>query len=308
MGLFVAGLSIVGFAVSNLWRGFARLGSDGKRGDMFWPSSKLTQPYRIPDAVLFAAVALTVGVIGYAAFLRALQYYTQPWYYITIVAFVACGLDVLYGAWPITTRPQVLPMLLRGVRMTVAVALLCLVVMPDWEEMPTRHTNVDLLGQRLESLAKKDDVILVPRWECAITLCRYYPGPAEVVSLPPIDDHRFHRYDLVLHQIITTDPIPPVLTKLENVLRSGHHVFVAGELPFPSAPLALPTTSPVYRDPNGGWHGVPYDSAWPLRVGRFLRVHALRVGRIEVPVPREARVQEFERLDFMMLDGWRQTP
>jgi hypothetical protein len=311
VGLFVAGLSIVAsFAISNLWRGFARLRIRTENADTCSGrfTSKLTQPYRIPDAVLFAAVALTVGVVGYAAFLRALQYYTQPWYYITIVAFVACGLDVLYGAWPIATRPQVLPMLLRGVRMAVALALLCLVVMPDWEEMPTRHTNVDLLGQRLESLAKKDDVILVPRWECAITLCRYYRGPAEVVSLPPIDDHRFHRYDLVLQQIITTDPIPSVLTKLENVLRSGHHVFVAGELPFPSVPLALPTTSPVYRDPGGGWHGVPYDSAWPLRVGHFLREHALRVGRIEVPVPRQARVQEFEKLDFMMLDGWKQTP
>jgi hypothetical protein len=187
-------------------------------------------------------------------------------------------------------------------------SLLCLVSLPDWEEMPTRHTNVDLLGARLRLLAEKDDVILVPRWECAITLCRYYRGPAKVVSLPPINDHRFHRYDLVLRQIITTDPVPPVLTKLESALRSGHHVFVAGKLPFPSVLPSLSTDSPVYRDPNGGWHGVPYDSAWPLRVGHFLRIHALRVGRIEVPVPLQARVKEFEKLELIRLDGWRPAP
>jgi hypothetical protein len=73
-------------------------------------------------------------------------------------------------------------------------------------------------------------------------------------------------------------------------------------------PPAFSTDSPVYRDPNGGWHGAPYDSAWPLRVGHFLRTHALGVSRIEVPVPLQARVQKFERLNFIMLDGWSQTP
>jgi hypothetical protein len=311
LGLVVVGLSIVtSFALSHFRRRF--LHQRIRREDVESASGpvppNLAQPYPLPDAMLFAAVALIVGVVGYALFLRGLQYYTQPWYYISLVAFVACALDVLFGAWPVTTRHQVLPLLLRGVRVTVALSLLCFVSLADWAEMPTRHTNVDLLGARLRLLAKKDDVILVPRWECAITLCRYYRGPAEVVSLPPINDHRFHRYDLVLRQIITTDPVPPVLTKLESALRSGHHVFVAGELPFPLVLPPLPNHLSVYRDSNGDWHGSAYDLAWPLRVGHFLRMHALRVGRIEVPVPLQARVKEFEKLELIKLDDWRPAP
>jgi hypothetical protein len=310
-GLVVVGLGIVAaFAVSPLWLGFAR--QRMPRGDAESAPrpflSKLRQPYPLPDAILFAAVALIVGVVGYATFLRALQYYTQPWYYIALVAFVACALDVLFGAWPIATRRRILPLLLRSVRVMVALSLLCLVSLPDWEEMPTRHTNVDLLGERLRVLAKKNDVILVPRWECAITLCRYYRGPAEVVSLPPINDHRFHRYDLVLRQIMTTDPVAPVFTKLESALGSGHHVFVAGELPFPSVLPPLPTASPVYRDPNGGWHGVPYDLLWPLRVGHFLRVHASGVSQTDLFLPARVRVQEFENLKLIVLEGWRPAP
>ena len=91
-------------------------------------------------------------MIGYAVFLRALHYYTQPWYYITLVAFAACTLEVLFGAWPATAKPQILPSLLR--RSRLAVALLALLYgTADWEEMPVRHTNMDLLAARLRPLA-----------------------------------------------------------------------------------------------------------------------------------------------------------
>lgn len=305
VGLVVAGLCLVA-TLGSLYFCHRRKTVRRERLDRASDRVSLRKigPYPFPDAMLYAAVALIAGVVGYTAFLLALQYYTQPWYYITLAAFVACTLDVIFGAWPIVTSSSVLTLLWPGVRITTAVALLCLVVLPAWEEMPTRHTNVDLLGERLQSLAQKDDVIVVPRWECAITLCRYYRGPAVIVSLPPIDDHRFHRYDLVFDQIITTDSVPPVLTKIESALKSGHHVFVTGELPFPAALPALPDTLPVYRDSNGEWHGVPYDSAWPLRVGHFLRLHALHIGRAEIPPRLGARVQEFEKLDFLTLDGW----
>ena len=143
---------------------------------------------RIPPSILFATVTLAVGMAGYAGFLRILSYFTQPWYYITLVAFVACILEILLGIWPATTKARIC---LRLVRIAVAIFLLCIAVWPAWKELPTRHTNVDLIAARLQSLTTADDLVVVPSFECAIPLFRYYQGPAEVISIPPIDDHRF---------------------------------------------------------------------------------------------------------------------
>ncbi len=257
----------------------------------------------VPDAMLFTVVGLVIGVAGYAAFLRVLNYYTQPWYYITLAVFAACALDVLFGAWPPITRFAVGSHCLR---IAAAISLLSLTGLPAWEEMPTRHTNVDLLSNKLQALATKGDVILVPRWECGITLSRYYHGPAEVITIPPITDHRFHRYDLILNEMMTPDALKTTIARFEEALRSGHRVFVAGVLPFPSSDFSPPILPPAYRDAEGRFHGSgSYDRAWHLQAGHFLRSHATHGAPLEVPVPGGAPVQGFEKLDLFVLEGWR---
>ena len=308
LGLFIVGLGVVAsVAASQFYRGLARRRTTAEEAEAMPSTSLLNrdQSPALPDAVLFAAVALFVGVTGYAAFLRMLHYYTQPWYYITLVAFVACGLEVLFGAWPVTAGHRTFPILLRGGRLAAGIALLCFTGLSDWEEMPVRHTNVDLLAARLRPLAASGDVILVPRWECAIPLARYYRGPAEIISLPPIDDHRFHRYDLVLRQMMTPDPLRPVLARLEEVLRSGHRVFIAGTLAFPDPAHPLPVLSPAYRDADGVWHGGAYGNVWELQAGELLHAHVVKGGLIDVPIPGNARVNAFEDLELAVAEGWR---
>jgi hypothetical protein len=307
LGLFVVGLgAVVSSAALQLWRSFARQRINEENPEH---SSSISpnrdRSHSLPDAALFAAVALVVGVIGYAAFLRMLHYYTQPWYYITLLAFVACALDVIFGVWPITASDRVLPLLLQSSRLAAGLGLLCFAGLPDWDEMPVRHTNVDLLAARIRPLAASGDVILVPRWECAIPLARYYRGPAEIISLPPIEDHRFHRYDLVLRQMMMPDPLRPVLARLEEVLQSGHRVFIAGTLSFPDAGHPLPVLPPAFRDAGGTWHGGAYGNLWQLQVGELLHAHAVRGGLIDVPIPGKARVQQFEELELAVAEGWR---
>jgi hypothetical protein len=310
LGLLLAGFAAVAsVAAPRLWhrrngpRPIVERPESGSSYSCLTP--KEDRPRSLPDAVLFAASALITGIIGYAVFLRMLHYYTQPWYYITLVAFAACALEVVFGAWLVTARRPTLPLFLQSGRLAAGLALLCFTALPDWDEMPVRHTNLDLLAERLRPLADSGDVILVPRWECAIPLSRYYRGPAEIITLPPITDHSLHRYDLVLRQMMTADPIHPVLTRLGEALRSGHRVFLAGTVsaPNPGSPLLIPP--PAYRDAGGGWHGGDFYSAWQLQIGQFLITHSTRAGHIAVPIPGNARVQEFENLELGMAEGWR---
>lgn len=295
------GLTAVGLGAAIVARTPARLKQRGME-DGLQPHDSLE---RLPAAVLFAAVALVAGVAGYAVFLRMLNYYTQPWYYVTLAAFAACALDAVFGAWPAVARLRVFPTLLRGARIAVALLLIAFAVPLAWEEMSTRHTNVDLIAARIEKLARKGDLILVSRWECAITFSRYYQGPAEVVTLPPLEDHRLHRYDAVLRQMMAREPHQPVLARMGEVLRSGHRVFFAGSLPFDQAHLPPPTVPPMYRDPNGGWHGAPFNAVWQLHAAHFLRTHAAGAVQIQVPVPGGVQVQKFENLYLGLAEGWR---
>jgi hypothetical protein len=299
LGLLFVGLGVAAsFAGAGLRRGPGLRQTTAETSDP-------DQSHSLPDSVLFAASALTVGIVGYAAFLRALHYYTQPWYYITLVAFAACALEVIFSAWPVTAKDRMLPVLLRSGRLVAGLGLLCFAALPDWEEMPVRHTNLDLLAARLRPLASSGDVIVVPRWECAIPLARYYRGPAEIITLPPIADHRFHRYDLVLRQMMTPYPLQPVLARLEEVLRSGHRVFLAGTLPFPGLDRPLSSPPPAYRDARGNWHGGNYFTIWDQQVAQLLTVHAARGGFIKIPVPGNARVHEFEKLELGVMEEWR---
>ncbi len=259
---------------------------------------------RLPAAVLFGAVALVVGVAGYAAFLRMLNYYTQPWYYVTLAAFAACTLDVVLGAWPASGNRNFPAIILRCLRPSVALGLICFTVPLTWYELPTRHTNVDLIASQFQKFSREGDVIVIPRWECAISFCRYYHGQAEVVTIPPIADHRFHRYDLVLAQMKTKDAEQPVLDRMEKALRAGHRVFLADALPLPAADAPLPTLRPPYQNPNGAWHGDRYYAVWNAYVGRFLRAHATRAERIEIALPPGIKVQKFEELEPGVVAGW----
>jgi hypothetical protein len=137
------------------------------------------------------------------------------------------------------------------------------------------------------------------------------------MTLPPISDHRLHRYDLFLAQMMTANPLSPVLARLEDVLRSGHRIFLVGTIPFPEPDQIQPTLPPAYQDAGGRWHGgfrAPwqfhgdYRTVWEHQTGHFLRVNATGAVRIDIPVPENANVQSYENLELSVIQGWKQTP
>ncbi len=250
---------------------------------------------KLSPPILFAAVTMLTGLVGYICFLHLLGYYTQPWYYIALAVFVACLLDIIFGSWPKT----------KLVGPIIALGLLCFAAPPAWSEMKHRHTNADLIAARLEGISKEGDVVLLPRWECAISFVRYYHGPAEVVTVPLVSDHRFHSYDLIIAQMKTPDAHLPVLAKIEEALRSGHRVFIAGELKMPDSNATRTVLRPFYRDENGLPHGSGYYAAWQLYVGQFVGTHAAKVSGIPHRLSGYEDVLEYEKLALSVAEGWR---
>jgi hypothetical protein len=252
--------------------------------------------------VLYAGVTCLVAIPAYAVFLRVLSYYTQPWYYITLTILVASTFDIIFGAWD---EQATISKILRSLRLVIAIGLICLAGLPAWEEMPTRHTNVDLVAARLRLDAAKDDLIVTSHWQYAVSLCRYYHGPAKIMTLPPIDDHRFHRYDLALWAMKNPEPFRPAASQMEKTLRGGHKVFIVGGLPPPRPGVPPPRVSLGYRQPDGMWHGGNYDAVWPVLAGYFVYAHAARYTQIPIPVPNRERVQRHEHLALTLVEGWR---
>lgn len=262
---------------------------------------------RLAGAVLFAAVTLVVGVIVYAAFLRALSYATEPWYYLTLVVLAGCLLEVIISTGPqeATTRQ-----LLRIGCLVLPAILLSVMFFLDWKILPVRLTNADLIGESLRDLGREGDLVIVPSWAHAIPLSRYYHGPAALVTLPPLADHRMHRYDLILQAMAAPeDPLGPVLSRIEKVLRSGRRIFLAGQISFPSAKSVPPSiVPPAYRDAMGRWRGQDPQLSWQNRTGYFLRQHARRAVELKVSLPGDGSILDYENIELGLIEGWRDQP
>ena len=104
---------------------------------------------------------------------------------------------------------------------------------------------------------------------------------------------------------------------MENALRTGHRIFIVGDLPFLKSEVVPPTLSPAFQDASGHWHGgyrAPwqilgdYSTVWDFQAGHFLRSKATNAHKIDVPVPDNARVQDYEDLGLSVVQGWNQTP
>ena len=191
-----------------------------------------------PDLALFGAIALVLGVAGFGVFLKMTGLPTQLWYYIPGLCFAAVCCDA------IASRAN--PIVRVGV-LALAVAALFVSVSPStFAALRWRQTNGDLIAAQVAGSAAPDDLIIVHPWYLGLTYNYYYRGAAKWTTLPPIEDYRFHRYDLIKEKLATANAIAPVLAQVETILRSGHRVWIVGEVTAP------PAGAPVPPRPAGG--------------------------------------------------------
>jgi hypothetical protein len=93
-----------------------------------------------------------------------------------------------------------------------------------------------------------------------------------------LSDHRFHRYDLVKEQLATENPIVPVLERVARVLRSGHRVWLVGNIPMPQPNQPPPADLPPAPRSAYAWDEEYYSYVWGLQLSDLLLRNAAEFG------------------------------
>ncbi len=251
------------------------------------------------DAILFCLVMMVVGIAALYLFLYILSYVTRPWYYLSLLALTGTCIDGLTGA------------LMRGptrrvIRLAAVLLFACATVFPATRAVRNRLTNIDIVAARIQSLSSPGDVVVVAQWADGVTFFRYYRGVARWATIPPIGFHRFHRYDLVGHQMLASDQagrVRSVIDAATEALRRGHSVFIVGSLQM-TPDSAEPEALPAARLPFQPLGELPYSRQWTRMVGYFLQRHSAYLAT--VPVPAELPINGYEHPQVHVARGWRE--
>jgi hypothetical protein len=262
--------------------------------------SRLRRPApdgELPDLPLFGGIALVLGTIGFGVFLKLTGLPTQLWYYIPGLCFAAVCCDAIVSRTP--------PIARAGALVLAIVTLLISVSPSAFASLRWRQTNCDLVAAEVTRSADAADLVIVHPWYFGLTYSYYYRGAAKWTTLPPLADYRFHRYDLLKEQLATTNAIAPVLARLEATLRSGHRIWIVGNI------SATPAGAPIPRDPpvapNGplGWSDHPYTEAWGNEAGYFLIQHITNATLVIDPATNAVPINPDERVTLVVASGWR---
>ncbi len=242
------------------------------------------------DLAAYAGTAMVVSGAAFAVFLKAADLPTQTWYYTTLMAFVALCLDAILATAHRWARPAL------GV---LAVGIGVLALAGGRGALESRRTNIDTLAARVGSEATGGDLVIVHPWYCGATFARYYTGAAAWTTLPPLADHRLHRYDLLKVELQKPQPIAPVLERVAATLRAGHRVWLVGWIPLDGTPP--PEIRPAPDNP-WGWFDESYSIVWAMQAGYFIARHATQGEVVSAPSP--SGVSSFENLGAYVVGGW----
>lgn len=241
-------------------------------------------------------VYVTVTAIGcpvaLLAFFKSASANLEPWHVASLIAISALCLDAIL-AWT-----RLLRALRGGLAVLAAVALVP--ISSSW--VGVRQTNVDLLATFIATTGHEGDIVVLNPWFLGLTFTRYYRGRAPWITIPPIQDVRIHRYDLVKEQMRNAETMVPVYRAMQTALRSGHRVWLVGGAQFlpPDQPPEILPPAPLAPT---GWQHPPYYRAWSRGVGRFVQAHAVNVT--VAPVKSDQAIWRTEGAILMVAHGWR---
>ena len=244
------------------------------------------------DLAVFSGVTLLGGAAMFWVFLRYANFPVQPWYFLPPVALAAMCFDA------VLPRPagKFRAVFFGGLAAVMVIATMFSVRLLDY-----RFTNVDQFAKKVSAQAAKNDLVIVAPWQIGITFARYFRGPGEWTTVPPMEDHTAHRFDLVQLKMANTNVMQPMLEKVSAQLRSGGAVWVVGDIndvKSSNAPASLPP--PPLK--ASGWNETPYRITWNNQLGWLLHHHATNIECLDKGFAEDVNLNE--RVGFYKVTGW----
>lgn len=245
--------------------------------------------------MIYFTTALVAAVLFHLFFLLRLGLQPRSWYFLILLAPAALALDAILAGG---SAPP-----LRLGRAGLALLLALLFVPACYAEVRLRQSNADLVAETLKQQTHPGDLILVSPWYYGVSLQRYF-GTNGFTTLPPMQEIRIHRYDLMKNQMESENPIGPLLQEVGRTLRSGHALWVAGLFQFP--PPGPP--QPVYPPYHGGMNMADstYFSSWMFQISRIVQARATSGGQVRIPVPGGATIHPAEDIPLLVFRGWKE--
>jgi len=275
----------VAAALAGLYLGYRSLGQRPKHGAAA-PGA--------PNVAFFAATLLVVTTIVFMLALKSTRFPTEPWYYVPLLVTVIPALDAAIAASFTSVAP-------RAARLGLVFVIALSASAFAWPRLAERRTNLDRVAAHLAANAVEGDAVIVSPVYYGVAFQRYYKGPARWMTLPPLDEARIHRYDLIKDAMTRPEAVQPAIQAMSEALASGHRVWLVGGLPDPGpGPVAA---LPVAPSGPMGWYCGPYFVGWGRQASYMLSQHALRGEPVSVPV--HGPVNPYENVPMVVISGWK---
>ena len=245
------------------------------------------------NVLLFGIFLIPLAVLASCKFAMVIQRAPEQRFFLPLTILAAATADLLWVNFPCW---------LRVARTTLVILATLTLPSVTWSYIIQAESNAETIARSLEQHAAPRDLIVVNPWTYGVTFNWYYHGAANWVTVPEIEDHRIHRYDLVLAKMKDSSPLADLEGEIANTLQSGCRVWIAGQLE-----LSLPGEDPLHLgpapDPNVGWAGSAYRKAWSQEIGLFLWQHAGEGTPVETATGEI--INPRENFSLYRLEGWK---
>jgi hypothetical protein len=237
----------------------------------------------------------------------------------TMLLFTIFSLGSFYASGILPTTLRYVPVLVMGAicldvasfslplwwKASVALTLTIIATLQfddSIKQVAVRQSNTDLVAQAIMRDATADDLVILQSWSSAISFVSYYHGRAPIWTIPNVQDHSFHRYDILRRKFEQREPIADVLSALEYTLRGGHRVFMVGNFRKVSTVNDIAPLAPAPH-PKHAWYKVPYLWNMEDRVTQFIIRHVTWIAPATPKIA--ATINPRENLPLRIAWGWK---